>query len=76
LGHHGEVLKERDHGYEALVAGLALPLGENDGVLGLKLNMRWVGIDHDDFGEVAVEVGEVLRKISNSYSTKCRVNIP
>lgn len=60
LGHHGEVLEEGDHGDEALVAGLALPFGEDDGVFGLELDVGGVGVDDDDLGGVAVEVGEVL----------------
>lgn len=56
--HVGErrTFEERDHGDESFIARVTLPLGHNDGVLGLKRHMVWVRVEYDDFGEVTVEI--------------------
>lgn len=41
--------EEWNHGDKSSIAGVAVPLGQDDGVLGLKRHMLWVGVKHDDF---------------------------
>ena len=58
--HGGKVLEKRNKLDQCLIGRRAGPFGKNDGVFRLVFGMAGVGIDHDDFGEVAVEVREVL----------------
>lgn len=43
-----------------VVGTCAVPFGEDDCVFGLKRDVGGHGVDDKGFGEVAVEVGEVL----------------
>lgn len=54
------VLEERNQGNKLLVVAVTLPGVEDDGVLRLLPNMSGVGVDNDDLGQIAVEVGKVL----------------
>jgi hypothetical protein len=42
-------LKERYHGDKSVIIRFTLPFRDNDGVFGLKLNVVWDSIQHDDF---------------------------
>ena len=62
---HGvDIFEEGDQGNELFVLHLSLPFFEDDGVFGLLLGVVGVGVDEDYFGEVPVQVGEVLYAIS------------
>lgn len=66
-GHAGDVLEEGDEGDEVVCAGGctgAVPFGKGDCIFGLELGVGGYGVNNECFGEVAVEVGEVLRRVS------------
>lgn len=49
-------LKERNYANETLVLRVTLPLGHDDGIVGLHYGMLRVGIKQDDFRQVAVQI--------------------
>lgn len=62
-GHCCDEFEEGDHGDEVgcvFVLRRAGPFREDDGIFGLQAGVGGVGVYDEGFGEVAVEVGEVL----------------
>jgi hypothetical protein len=59
--HGGDVFEEGDELNEGLVVRVAGPWGEDDGVIGLVFGVAGHRVDHDDFGEIAIQIGEVLK---------------
>jgi hypothetical protein len=55
-----DVFEEGDEGDEFFVFDVAFPFFEDDGIFGLFFGVGGDGVDHDYFGQIAVEIGEVL----------------
>lgn len=54
---HGmDIFEEGNQCYKLLVAGLALPGVQNDGVLGLLADVRGVCVEDNDLGKITVKV--------------------
>ncbi len=66
-GHGVDVFEEGDQGDEFFVFDVAFPRLENDGVVRVLFGVRGFCVDHDYFGEVTIEVGEVLGMLACSW---------
>ena len=58
----GPTFEEGNHRYQALVSGCALPLLDDDRVFRMGGAVVRIGIEKDDFGQVSVQVREVLKE--------------
>jgi hypothetical protein len=58
-----DIFEKGNQSHKLLVAGLALPGVQNDGVLGLLADVGRVGVEDNDLGQITVEVREVLVEV-------------
>jgi len=58
-------LKEWNHRNKTFVLGITFPFGKYDGIFGMCFNVFRVGVKQDYFGEVAIQVRQILREIED-----------
>lgn len=63
--HRVDVFEEGNETDEIFVCGVTFPGVEDDGVFGLFSDVASFGVDDDNFGEVTVEVAQILSTVSS-----------
>ena len=65
---HGvNVLEEGNQCNQLCVLRVARPFRQDYGIFGLQADVGSVCIDHNDFGEITIEIGQVLPHVSPTF---------